>query len=605
MTDMTPAIARDVAGATPDAVKPPTAVEPPRPETPAKPKPAAPAMTKAFSADAAVQGAAARYEETAAQREAARKSFDEAHPAPQKPNMQPWSQKLPEHDPVRAFGSWASVFGILVGAMARAPLATSLNASASAMEAMRRGDLATYEDAKKTWKDNSEMAVKNAEWEWKAYQDAWGKFDKNWGEREADVKTVAALANNAAMLKISGAQAADSHITAGLQQTINARKIIDDESRRMDAQARGVQDYNEERAKNPTLPALAAMAPTQRGPLLQRLTAHGERLLDREEKQAVMRQSTEQQAISAYMAAHPGTSFDAARNAVAKGVTAAKDEGRAEAAQAAMSPEEYSAMATRELYTGQRTYGLPKDQRTLVEKYKTKIQEDSGIPIAAWASIPGQKKQEAADYGKLLAYSDAVDRSVQVVEGTFDRAIALKDELISLVGDTQATKISSMIMNGAASFPGLSGRAGEVAVAYQNQMNTLAVDYARLVNGPLSNAMLREGARDNAIARFNANFSKGQLEEERKQVRSEATLSKEVNEKKAEQALARLRQPISASPAATVVQPVPGATPPPAASASIASLPESARAALKEGSLTKFGNGQTWTLKNGQPMQVR
>jgi hypothetical protein len=282
---MTPAIARDVAGATPDAVKPPTAVEPPKPE--AKPKPDAPAMTKAFSADAAVQGAAARYEETATQREAARKSFDTAHPAPQKPNMQPWSQKMPEHDPVRAFGSWASVFGVLVGAMARAPLATSLNASASAMEAMRRGDLATYEDAKKTWKDNSEMAVKNAEWEWKAYQDAWGKFDKNWGEREADVKTVAALANNAAMLKISGAQAADSHITAGLQQTINARKIIDDESRRMDAQARGVQDYNEERAKNPTLPALDAMAPTQRGPLLQRLTAHGERLLDREDKLAV------------------------------------------------------------------------------------------------------------------------------------------------------------------------------------------------------------------------------------------------------------------------------------------------------------------------------
>ncbi len=34
-------------------------------------------------------------------------------------------------------------------------------------------------------------------------------------------------------------------------------------------------------------------------------------------------------------------------------------------------------------------------------------------------------------------------------------------------------------------------------------------------------------------------------------------------------------------------------------------LPQAARAALKEGVQTKFGNGQTWTLRGGQPVQVQ
>jgi hypothetical protein len=35
-----------------------------------------------------------------------------------------------------------------------------------------------------------------------------------------------------------------------------------------------------------------------------------------------------------------------------------------------------------------------------------------------------------------------------------------------------------------------------------------------------------------------------------------------------------------------------------------ATIPEQARAQLKEGQVTTFGNGQKWTLKNGQPAQV-
>lgn len=46
-----------------------------------------------------------------------------------------------------------------------------------------------------------------------------------------------------------------------------------------------------------------------------------------------------------------------------------------------------------------------------------------------------------------------------------------------------------------------------------------------------------------------------------------------------------------------------GATPP-AAGATAPALPDAAKAQLKEGQVTTFGNGQKWTLKNGQPAQV-
>src|SRR5260221_8584959 len=42
-----------------------------------------------------------------------------------------------------------------------------------------------------------------------------------------------------------------------------------------------------------------------------------------------------------------------------------------------------------------------------------------------------------------------------------------------------------------------------------------------------------------------------------------------------------------------------------AAAAPAAALPDAARSALKEGVHTTFGNGQVWTLRNGQPERVK
>lgn len=127
------------------------------------------------------------------------RDFAAENPYPM-PDIKPWEDKLPEPDPAKAFGGWASAFGILAGAITKRPLKSSLNASAAAMNAVRENDLAAYADAKQSWKENTELAIKQAEWEAQAYDQAWElmKTDQKLGE--AQLQMVAAQTDNKLML---------------------------------------------------------------------------------------------------------------------------------------------------------------------------------------------------------------------------------------------------------------------------------------------------------------------------------------------------------------------------------------------------------------------
>ena len=75
-------------------------------------------------------------------------------------------------DPVVAFGSFGSVFGILASAFTHAPMENALNASAAAMNAIHANDDKAYDRAYKAWQDNEALAVKRANLQHAAYQDA-------------------------------------------------------------------------------------------------------------------------------------------------------------------------------------------------------------------------------------------------------------------------------------------------------------------------------------------------------------------------------------------------------------------------------------------------
>jgi hypothetical protein len=75
-------------------------------------------------------------------------------------------------DPIVAFGSLGSIFGMVASAFTHAPMENALNASAAAMNAIKAGDEAGYERAHTAWKENTDLAFKRHQLQQQSYQDA-------------------------------------------------------------------------------------------------------------------------------------------------------------------------------------------------------------------------------------------------------------------------------------------------------------------------------------------------------------------------------------------------------------------------------------------------
>jgi hypothetical protein len=92
------------------------------------------------------------------------------------------------YDPFDAFGSFGSVFGILASAFTHMPMDSALNASASAMQAIKAGKDDEYKRAYTAWKDNTELVIKRQNMIHQVYQDAITKMstDMNAGRVELE-----------------------------------------------------------------------------------------------------------------------------------------------------------------------------------------------------------------------------------------------------------------------------------------------------------------------------------------------------------------------------------------------------------------------------------
>jgi len=97
--------------------------------------------------------------------------------------LKPWDAKeearKTAYDPIEAFGSIGSVFGILASAFTHAPMANALNASAAAMEAVRAGKEDDFQRNFQAWKANNDLAVKRFEMERQHFTDAATLMDRD------------------------------------------------------------------------------------------------------------------------------------------------------------------------------------------------------------------------------------------------------------------------------------------------------------------------------------------------------------------------------------------------------------------------------------------
>lgn len=73
-------------------------------------------------------------------------------------------------DVMQNFGSFATALAVFGGFLTKRPLQTSLDAAASAMEALKQGQYEEYDRNLKTWKTQSEYAGKVAQWQVDVYK---------------------------------------------------------------------------------------------------------------------------------------------------------------------------------------------------------------------------------------------------------------------------------------------------------------------------------------------------------------------------------------------------------------------------------------------------
>lgn len=110
--------------------------------------------------------------------------------------LQPWDAKQKEaefyHNPIEAFGSLGSVFGILASAFTHAPMENALNASAGAMNAIREGDEKSYKNAFEAYKQNMDLVVKRHNMQRDLFNDAYSLLKVDMSAGEAKLKNIAA-----------------------------------------------------------------------------------------------------------------------------------------------------------------------------------------------------------------------------------------------------------------------------------------------------------------------------------------------------------------------------------------------------------------------------
>jgi hypothetical protein len=206
MVDLDPATAPAPAPAPADPKKVADAIGAP---TPVASKPAAPKSKPIRNMDDAI----------AAQAALVNKGPPTA-PDYKPPVLEEFKGKMPEPDPVKAFGSWASVAGVLLGALTRRPLTAALNASAEAMKASRANDVAAYQDAKDTWEKNMKEVTENAKLQAEAYKMNFDKNRDNWVETMRGITTLNAMYHTRA---VEGREAS----SAKINQAMNTLKIAE------------------------------------------------------------------------------------------------------------------------------------------------------------------------------------------------------------------------------------------------------------------------------------------------------------------------------------------------------------------------------------------
>ena len=101
----------------------------------------------------------------------------------------------PEENPLKQFGSLASMLGIFASSFTKQPIVNALNASSSAMNAARANDMEAYHNSYKAWQDGIKNTIEKAKLDHGALEDALDIAKTDHGLALAKIKAYAAEKN--------------------------------------------------------------------------------------------------------------------------------------------------------------------------------------------------------------------------------------------------------------------------------------------------------------------------------------------------------------------------------------------------------------------------
>jgi hypothetical protein len=464
-----------------------------------------------------------------------------------------WQGKPPEFDAAQAFGSTASVMGILLGALTRAPLTASLNASAAAMTALRQNDLMKYKEAKDTWEKNTELAMNNA----KAYNEQVLKglelMKSDHAAGLSAIQTAAAINKDDVLMGIQSAESAQRMLIARQQATdahdANVLRLSNEHA---------AWDRAEEEARK-THPELFAPlpkgAPEQQQADYKRkqMAAVGEAQakFESEAKAAAFRGSAEMQAFSLWQANNPGKSYEDFLRAKER----SKQQGKIAAAEVpSVTEEEFvpnsgglTRQALEQTSTEYNLNGgkisnpprgpLAQIQMNAIRNRAAQQAAEIGLTPEVIASLPAERKANTAALLQDIRYQDGVKNGLYLFDNMFDVA----GEYAKKINLTEIQKINSLILTGQTEF------GDPYYNNYANAMATIALEYGRLTGGPTSNAMAPVELMKIGMARLGPQITPSQFEGEKELIKKEAKAKLDALDRTIAERKGIIQQPISAN----------------------------------------------------------
>lgn len=485
-------------------------------------------------------------------------------------------------DPAEAWGSMAMAVAALGGLLTHTPLTTAFNAMGGVLNAYKQNDQAKAQQEFEHWRVAHEAAGKLADMEMKAYGEILKSTDPH--RQLAALQAQAAAFKNQAILDATNRgdhEEAMRLITGHANAVSGMQKIEMLQDPKNDNQL-----YLMRSSKDGTV--------TFTTPDGTPYTPGGATKVGTSAKEgssSAIQSHVEDDLKKLHPDWSPGQVSQEAKQQIAAGTTQATTQARlrAQAEEPPFTPEQAHTLAMASLVTGQQMVssrlGAGALRQVLAEE--ANIVQGSGHTVQEYLSGQAQFKADAASLRALTIRTDALDAAAKATRDEFTKVV------IPAIPKTPEPLDMQLLTRWA--------RRGETQFGDTHVPVFMATlisgldEYAKVLAGATGAAGSTDASRAQAMSIIPEGATTAQIVD----IINKAivpTIEIKIQDYQGQKDAITARM-ANAGPAGGG-----GAKP---ASPGTVTLPAAARAQLQEGHNTTFGNGQVWTLRNGEPVQVK